>query len=162
MGHPEAPAWAHWLESSGLGETMRSSAWLFPTANVLHVLAVILLVGPIVALDLRLLGLARRLEALPLERYLTGFAKLALPVILATGVALFAADATHTAENPAFWVKMGLLVLALANALLFRRRWQRTLPEWDSRAPAAARLQALASLLLWPATAASGRLLAYF
>jgi hypothetical protein len=158
----EGPAWALWLEHSGLGELMRSSPWLYPTANVAHVLVMALLVGSMVALDLRLLGGARRIEAAALNRYLTGFACLAVPLMVVTGVAVFAADASFVATNPAFWVKMGLLALALANAAVFNRLWRDYLPTWDASAPPAARLQILFSLLLWPSVAICGRLLAYF
>lgn len=157
----EAPLWAVWLEHSSLGEVLRSSSWLYPAANVTHVVMMALLVGTIVALDLRLLGLARRLDAAALDRYLTRFVYLALPLMLLTGAALFAADATFAAANPAFWVKMGLLAAALVNAVAFNLLWRPYLPYWDV-APPAARLQALLSLLLWPAVAICGRLLAYF
>jgi hypothetical protein len=158
----DAPAWAIWLEHSGLGELLRSSSWLYPAANVAHVVMMALLVGAMVALDLRLLGLARRLDAAALNRYLTRFAYVAIPLMLLTGLALFSADASFVATNPAFWVKMSLLALALINAALFTRLWRDYLPTWDTGAPAAARLQVLLSLLLWPSVAICGRLLAYF
>jgi len=157
----DAPAWALWLEQSGLGELLRTSSWLYPAANVTHVVMMGMLVGSIVALDLRLLGLARRLDPAELDRYLTRFVFAALPLLLLTGAALFAADATFIATNPAFWVKMGLLAAALINAAVFNLLWRPYLPHWDI-APPAARLQALASLLLWPGVAICGRLLAYF
>src|SRR5688572_26565013 len=97
----EAPAWALWMEHSTLGELLRTSSWLYPTANVTHVVMMGLLVGTIVALDLRLLGLARRLEPLALDRYLTCFVYVALPLMLVTGISLFAADASFAITNPA-------------------------------------------------------------
>ena len=158
----EAPAWAYWLEHSTLGELLRTSSWLYPTANVTHVVMMGLLVGTIVALDLRLLGLARRLEPLALDRYLTRFVYVALPLMLLSGISLFAADASFAITNPAFWVKMGLLALALINAVLFNLLWRPYLAHWDLAAPLPARLQAGLSLLLWPSVAICGRLLAYF
>lgn len=160
MNH--APDWALALQDSALGELMRSSPFLYPTANVLHLLAVVLLVGPIVALDLRLLGLARALPAALLDRYLTRFPRVALPLLLITGFGLFAADAAHLAANAVFWTKLALAGTALANALVFRRLWQTRLAAWDAAAPAAGRLQAGLSLTLWLGAAASGRLIAYF
>lgn len=154
-----APAWALWLERSDLAVLMRASAWLYPAANVLHLLAVALLVGVIVALDLRVLGLGRRVPLAALDAYLTRFAQLAVPVILVTGLLLFSADASHLAGSAALWVKLGLLALGLANALLFRRRWAGRLG--DAAAPAGAKAQAALSLLIWPGAAMAGRLIAY-
>jgi hypothetical protein len=138
---------------------MRASAWLYPATNVLHLLAVALLVGTIVALDLRVLGLGRRLPLAALDAYLARFARVAIPLILVTGFCLFAADASHLVGSAALWVKLGLLALGLANALLFRRLWRGRLG--DAAAPAGARAQAALSLLLWPSAAVAGRLIAY-
>lgn len=162
MSNPDAPAWALWLESTGLGEVMRGSSWLYPTANVTHVLAMALLVGSLVALDLRLLGLAPRIDVQALNRYLSCIACQALPLVLLSGFTVFAADASHVAVNPVFWVKMGLLAAALLNAGLFTLLWRQRLLTWDFDAPPAARAQALLSLVLWLAVPIAGRLLAYF
>jgi hypothetical protein len=158
----DGPAWALWVEHSGLGELMRTSSWLYPAANVAHVVVMALLVGSMVALDLRLLGAARRIEAAALNRYLTRFATIAIPLMVVTGIAVFSADASFVATNPAFWVKMSLLALALINAAAFNALWRDYLPTWDGGAPPAARLQVFLSLLLWPSVAICGRLLAYF
>lgn len=158
-----APEWALWLERSELAALLRSSAWLYPAANVLHLLAVALLVGALVALDLRILGLGagwgRRLPLRGLDAYLSRFARVALPVILLTGFCLFAADASHLVGSAALWTKLALLGLGLANAWLFRRLWEDRLG--DERAPPGARAQALASLVIWPSALVSGRLIAY-
>jgi len=155
------PAWVAALEASGLGEAMRGSLLLFPAANVVHVLAVLLLVGPIVALDLRLLGLARQLDAAGLDRYLTRFAYVALPVIAVTGFAMFSADATALAGNAAFRIKLILVSLGLANAIAFRLLWRRRLEMWDAAPPPLGRVQAGGSILLWLSAVAGGRLIAY-
>lgn len=162
MEHQQGgPAWAAAIEASGLGEAMRSSAVLYPAANVLHLVFIILLVGPIVALDLRLLGLGRRIDAAALDRYLTRFAYVALPMIVVTGFALFSADATALAGNTAFRSKLLLVALGLANALVFRLLWRRGLGGWDVAPPPLARLQSAGSVAIWLGAVASGRLIAY-
>ena len=162
MEHQQpVPAWVAAIEHSGLGEAMRGSALLYPSANVLHVMSIVLLVGPIVALDLRLLGLARRIEVAALERYLTRFAIAALPVIVVTGFGLFSADATALAGNSAFRIKLLLVALGLVNALAFRLVWRSRLAGWDAETPALGRAQAALSVAIWLAAVASGRLIAY-
>jgi len=44
------------LQESALGHTMRSSPVLYPAVEILHILGFVVLVGSILALDLRLLG----------------------------------------------------------------------------------------------------------
>lgn len=156
-----APAWAVALETSGFGEAMRSSAVLYPAANVIHVIAVLLLVGPIVALDLRLIGFARGIDAAALDRYLTRFAYVALPIVVVTGFALFSADATALAGNVAFRTKLLLVAAGLVNALAFRLIWRRRLASWKAVPPLLGRAQPAASVLIWLAAVASGRLIAY-
>lgn len=156
-----APAWVAGLEASGFGEAMRSSTFLYPTANVVHVIAVMLLVGPIIALDLRLIGIARQIDAAALDRYLTRFAYLALPVIVVTGFSLFSADARALAGNPAFQIKLVLVAAGLANAIAFRLLWRHRLALWDAAAPSLGKIQAVGSVGLWLAAIAGGRLIAY-
>ena len=53
---------AAWLESLPLATAVLESAWLFPTLETVHVMAIALVVGSIATVDLRLLGVARRDE----------------------------------------------------------------------------------------------------
>lgn len=140
-------AWLAAVEASWLGVAARGSAWLYPLSNVGHVLGVALLVGGIAVYDLALLlrrGSAAATGALAVPLAIAGAV-----LAVATGVVLFAADATAVGRNPAFWVKAGLLALAAANALAFNLR-----PVWPPG-------QAAASLLLWVGVLAAGRLIAY-
>lgn len=156
-----APGWAVALEASGLGEAMRGALLLYPAANVAHVFAVLLLVGPIIALDLRLLGVARRIDAAALDSYLTRFAYVALPVIALTGFSLFSADATALIRNQAFQIKLLLVAAGLANAVLFRLLWRHRLVLWDIATPPLGKIQATGSIVLWLGAVAGGRLIAY-
>jgi hypothetical protein len=76
---------------------------------------------------------------------------------------MFIAHATEFAGNPAFQVKLALLVAAGLNALLFHRGAFRSVTGWekDTLVPVTARAAAVASLVLWVGVIAAGRLLAY-
>src|SRR5262249_32924487 len=80
------------------------------------------------------------------------------------GGLMFVAHATEFAGNPAFRLKLLLLVLATLNAALFHLRPFRQVAGWDhgTRTPLAARVAAGLSLMLWTGVIACGRLLAYF
>ncbi|NLD54394.1 MAG: hypothetical protein GX652_07010 [Burkholderiaceae bacterium] len=154
-------AWAAALEASALGRWMRGSDWAYPVVNLLHLLGLVLLVGAMMLLDLRLLGARRLFPLAEVSATLTPFAVAGLLVLLPTGVLLFSADAAPLLGNRLMQLKLLLIVLGIANALLFRRLWRRRLADWDWRPPAAGRLQAVGSLVCWVAAASLGRLIAY-
>ncbi|AWU96594.1 DUF6644 family protein [Azospirillum ramasamyi] len=160
---PTGPGWLVALETSGLGQALRQSLWLYPLVEVLHILGLALLVGAIVAFDLRLMGLRAGLPVEALSRLLLPVAVVGFVLAVPTGMLLFISEATALAGNPAFLIKMVLLVAALANILLFHRGVGRRILDWGGggRPPPAARLAGAASLLLWVAVLASGRLIAY-
>jgi hypothetical protein len=158
--HEAAPvAWAAWLEASGLGEVARNSLWLYPVVSIAHVLGLAVLVGGILAFDLRVLGAARGIPLAEAGRLILPLARAGFVVAAASGVVMLAADATHIAGNPAFLVKAVLLLLAGANVLLFH-----VIAQADLASPIGglARTSAACSAVLWLSIAASGRAIAYF
>src|SRR5690606_32495621 len=140
---------------------MRTSAFAYPAVNVAHVFGLVLLLGAMLLLDLRLLGVGRRLAVTDVSGLLTPVAALGLLLLLGTGFLLFAADAVPLLRNPLFIPKIVCIALGVVNAVAFRLMWSRRMAHWDNAPPLAARLQAGASLLLWVAAAGLGRLLAY-
>jgi hypothetical protein len=156
-----APAWAVALMESGLGLAIRHSLWIYPLANVLHVIGVVLLVGPILALDLRFLGFARYVPIKAASRMLTPFAIVGICLIVPTGLTLFAADAGPLAGNRLLQIKLSLVALGLVNAVAFRLLWTRRISRWDTQPPALGRAQVMASIAIWLSVPTLGRLLAY-
>jgi len=155
-------AWAAALEASGFSFMLRDSTWIYPLANLGHILGLTLLVGPIVALDLRVLGVGRAASVAALSRALTPIAITGLVLQVASGLLLFTADASALVANPVFRIKAALLVLGIANAIAFRRIWRDRLEGWDGDPPALGRLQAALSIVFWLGVAICGRLIAYF
>ncbi len=156
-----APGWAIALQESAFSFAIRDSTWLYPTANLAHILGLALLIGSILILDLRLLGVGRWLSVEGLARLTTPFSILGIGLILASGSVLFSADAAALAANPIFQLKMAVLLIALANAVLFRLLWQKRIADWV-RVPAPAKLQAIISGIAWLSVGSCGRLIAYF
>jgi hypothetical protein len=157
-----APALLLVLEHSALGEAMRQSLWLYPAANVLHVLAAGVLIGAILAFDLRLLGAGRSLPAHDLARLLVPLAAGGVLVALPTGFVLLAADASAVWNNPVFLWKLGLIGLGIANLAVLHGGSLRHIRDWGPSVPASAKTAAAVSLLAWTGTVAMGRLIAYF
>jgi hypothetical protein len=83
------------------------NTWVFPTLEALHVVGLALLVGTIVLGDMRTLGWTRAVAP-------KGMFGAGLWIMLMTGIVMFASGVQRYRENPAFLVKMGILVVALA------------------------------------------------
>jgi len=148
------------LEASPLGSWARGSAFGYPLANLAHLLGLVMLVGAIGVLDLRLLGLFRRLPAAALAQSLIPVAAAGLALMILSGAVMFSADAGALVRSALFRWKLVLIAAALANVAVFHRLWRRG-ERWSAGVPAAARLTAAASLGLWLAAATLGRLIAY-
>jgi uncharacterized protein DUF6644 len=151
------------LEEGGVGTAMRDSLWLFPLVETVHIIGFSILVGSIVAFDLRILGVSRRLSVRLLARHLLPWSLAALLLIVPTGVMMFASEATDLVDNVAFVVKMVLLMLAATNAAAFHLGVFRNAALWDQNAPSptGAKLHAVASLLIWVSVITCGRMIAY-
>jgi hypothetical protein len=151
---------ARWLEETPMGASVRQSLWLFPAIETVHLLGMATLLATIGAFDLRLIGLILRGERLSgvARRVLPwAWAGFALQVI--TGALLFSSEAVHMVRNPAFRVKMALIVVAGAQALVFQWMARRRMAGWDVEAKprTGLRIAGAASLALWIAVVAAGR-----
>src|SRR5256886_14474237 len=94
---------------------MRSSPSLYPAVEILHILGFVVLVGSILALDLRLLGLGRAIAIPPMARLLLPLSRDGFLLAITMGFLLFSADASHVVRNPAVQAKLLLIVAALGN-----------------------------------------------
>jgi hypothetical protein len=160
----EAPAIFVALEQSGFGAAIRQSTWLFPVANVGHVLALALFAGALAVMDVRLLGgLAATSPAHVLMRA-RSVAIAAFILLAATGFLLFTAEASHLILNPVFQIKLALIGLGLLNLAIFEFGVKRLVTGLGPGAtmPASAKTAGFMSLAIWLAVAACGRTIAYF
>jgi hypothetical protein len=151
------------LEASGLGRAMREWLWLYPSVEIVHIVGIALLFGSIAVLDLRLLGLSRRVSAKRLAGHVLPWTAASFVLIVPSGLMMFTAHAADFIASGVFAVKMGLILLAGVNAAVFHVGVFRTVGTWDVDAPppATARAAAALSLAAWTAVIACGRLLAY-
>jgi hypothetical protein len=155
------------LEASALGAAMRDSAWLYPLAEIVHTVGIALLFGSLAVLDLRLLGVWKKVAVKPLAAQVLPWTAASFFLILPSGVGMFIAHAGDLIASDLFALKMCLILAAGTNAALFYAITFRTVDVWDAREmrdlrpPVSARLAGLFSLLLWISVIACGRLLAY-
>jgi hypothetical protein len=148
------------LENSGLADNVRENDLLFPVVESIHVLAICLVVGSILVVDLRLLGLAStRWPVSRLTRAILPLTWIAFVVAVASGGLMFISNATKYLGNGFFVAKMILIGIAGLNMVVFHFVGARDLSKRDdqSRPPFSARLAGGLSLLLWVAVVACGR-----
>ena len=141
-----------WLEKTSLAMFIHEAKWAFTTIEVVHVVAISLVIGSIAIVDLRLLGLAST------KRPFTELAREVLPwtwaaFVLAAiaGSLLFISQATAYFATNTFWIKMSIMVLAGINMLIFEFITIRGVQEWDLKPtpPLPARLAGGISFTCW-------------
>jgi hypothetical protein len=146
--------------NSWFGHGIRDSTWLFPFVEIFHLLALGVLCGTILILNLRLLGLRFKDEPVSeLAKDVRPWMLGSLAVMLISGFLLFSTEAVKMYGNWAFRGKM----LFLLAAVIFMFTVQRKVVMADqSRVPPAVRvIVALVSLLLWTGVGLGGRALGF-
>ena len=151
-----------WLENSSPAVAISQSLWLYPILEIVHITGIALLVGPAIMFDLRLLGFSKDLRVSSLARHLLPWSRRGLLLIIPSGLLLFITNAVALWYDPVFLVKILLLIVAGLNAFVFHCFTFRSATAFDdNKLPAAAKVTACISLIVWLAVIACGRLLAY-
>jgi hypothetical protein len=160
----QAPAIFIALEESGFAAAIRQSLWLYPAANVGHIVALVCFAGAVAVIDVRLLGGLAATAPGRLIARARWFAIAALIGMAVTGFMLFSAEASHVALNPVFQLKVALIGAGLVNVALYEFGAKSAVADLPPGAamPARARIVGAVSLLIWVAVAACGRSIAYF
>ncbi len=152
-----------WLHDTWLGQVTREHEWIFPTFETLHFIGLSVLMGALLIVDLRLLGLFRRI---PIQSALqfTHFAVVGFAINALTGIGLITSNPVNYWTNPAFKLKMALIVLAGLNLLYFEtveRKKLRVMPG-DADTLPDTKIVAGLSLTLWTTILVLGRILPQF
>lgn len=146
-----------WLPRSPVGEALIASPTLYIFCNAAHIFGICLLVGAIVPLDLRLLGLLRRPEIAAIGPFLSRAALAGLILASITGAVIFTVNAAEYAGNPAFLIKLALILAGVANAAYLHSgaSWQRLTER--GAISLRIRISAALSLLIWTGALLAGR-----
>jgi hypothetical protein len=149
-----------WAQNTGVGVEIRRSLWLFPVIEAFHLLALALIGGAVLVVDLRLAGLALRKQpvsqlAMDAQPWLLG----SLTVMLLSGGLLWTSEAVKCYYNLAFWLKMMFLFLAIVFTFTIRRRVAlaegRVKPVWMKTV-------AFVSVTLWTGVGLMGRGIGFY
>lgn len=134
---------------------LKTSAWAYPALEVLHIVGIALLLGNLVALEIRVWGGAAALPVPALARLSLSLALVGFALAAASGLLMFSTQPAELLANRSFTLKMGLLMAAGCNAAWFHGRGSL------GRLDRTARLQMLLSSALWLGVLVCGRWIAY-
>lgn len=155
------PEYLDWLEKTSWAADIRQSLWLYPALEIVHILGIVMLVGPAFMFDLRLLGFSRSLPVAGLSTHLLPWSRRGLLLIIPSGVLLFITNAKTLGNDPVFWLKMGLLLVAGLNVFIFHNFILRLNTHIGGELRFSAKISACVSIIVWISVIACGRLLAY-
>ena len=129
--------------------------WAYPALEVVHIVGIALLLGNLVALELRVWGAAATLPVAALARLALSLSVAGFGLAAVSGLLMFSSQPGDLLANRPFVIKIGLLMAAGTNAALFHARGGL------QRLDGVARTQTVVSLGLWLAVMIAGRWIAY-
>ena len=146
------------LEASGIAQGLRYSRWGYAAVNTAHVFGIALLVGSILPLDLRFLGLWQSVSRAGLVRVLVPVAAGGLALAVTMGALLFVTRAREYADVSFLQAKLVLVAAGTAAALLLHTRFGFLLEDAsDTRL----RVHAILSIICWAGALICGRMIAF-
>lgn len=149
----------YWLQQTALAQAVsKSSFWVGAGLQIVHIFGILLLLGSVLLVSLRLLGLV--LQDRPVSavsRTVTRFIHVGLALLATSGFLMFITMPVRYMQNSPFVYKMGFLVVGvLLQLLLFRK-----VAAQDAPSPVLARSTAVATLAIWLVVAWAGRFIGF-
>jgi hypothetical protein len=151
-----------WIRATSLSRAINSNVWIWPAAETIHFIGLSLLLGVVGFFDLRLMGLFKRVP-ISAARQLLPFAVAGFALNLITGLMFLIGLPGQYAFNWVWWAKVGALVLAGLNALVFEKTIARRIVYLEPGAdtPALAKAIGAISLASWLMVLYFGRMLPF-
>jgi hypothetical protein len=156
---------ALWLASTPPSVFIQEqNAWAIPAIQSVHIVGIALVMGSVLMIDLRILGLAWTDQTLRQTTsrfgpWLTG----SLWLLLVTGLLMVVGEPVRELVSFSFWLKMALVAVGTAVAVAFQRALRRDERRWEDAAAhgGSIRMLAVVTFLVWIAVIFLGRLIAY-
>lgn len=150
-----------WLEASAFAEWIQTSFVGYPVAITMHSVGMAIMVGLVLVLNLRLVGMFSRIPYAALSKLL-GIAWVGFVINFLSGAALFIAQASVFATQASFIVKLLAVVVGASLAGYMQPILNRDAAAWGTGAvPSNVRGLAMVSLFVWILAILAGRFTAY-
>jgi hypothetical protein len=155
-----------WLQNSAVGHAMRGSGvWTYGIVNLVHILGVASLFGAVLVLDLRLLGLWRKVTLPAISEPIVPVATVGFVIAVLSGICLLATKATEYEGNPFIYIKFPAIGLGIVNVAVLNSMtaWkQRNIRELSTRERTQLAVIGGISLTCWLTAIAAGRMIGYW
>jgi hypothetical protein len=147
------------IQNSGVAVALGQAHLVFGIfAQLFHIAGLVLLLTSILLVNLRLLGVGLTYFSAPeLANYTRPFVFIGLIFLLLSGLFMLIPSAALYEPNPAFWLKMKLLVAAL----IIQYSVYKNVTTTETPAPWLATVTAIVSLVLWFAVGLAGRAIGF-
>jgi hypothetical protein len=154
---------AEWLSQTSLSLAIQSHEWVIPTVQSVHIVAIAAVLGSVFMIVLRILAWAGRDQTLAQTTARFGpWLSWALCVLMVTGAVMIVGEPARQLLALSFWLKMALVVIGTAVAVIFQRSLRRHEAYWESAINQShVKGLAVATLLVWVSIVVLGRLIAY-
>ena len=142
-----------------------SGVWSYGVVNLVHIFGIATLFGSVLVLDLRLLGVWRRVPLAALATPTVTLAACGFVAAVASGLALITTNATEYVGNPFLLIKFAAIGLGVLNVIAtqFSPAWRRRAAEPPVvREAAALKIIGGTSLVCWLTAVAAGRMIGYW
>ena len=144
-----------WCEKTWLGTAVRDHVWAFPVIETFHLLALAILLGSVLLVNLRAFGVGERFSSFhELAKELEPWMTISIGVMLLTGIPMMLSEPMKCYESSSFPVKMILLLVAITVHFSITRKWAA-----GTNSPS--RISAAVSILLWTTISLAGKGIPY-
>jgi Ca2+/Na+ antiporter len=155
---------ASWLAATAPSMYVQThESWIIPLTQTLHIAGIGIVLGSVLVMTLRVLGIAETERSLrQTQDRFGGWLLGALLLLLATGLLLIVGEPARELLAFSFWLKMVLIACAVCLFIWFRRSVHRNEQAWESRIRRPeVRVLVGAAILIWIAIIFLGRFIAY-
>jgi hypothetical protein len=148
-----------WISDSALADWVVDSPYTWPALESIHFVSLCVLFGGVMMIDLRLIGFFRA-PCAGMVAFLVRLSLCAFAVNLATGVLFFFGNTYKYVDNPAFELKLLLILAAGGNALFFKLRLGHIV---EGKAVTTSSIAVgYLSLLFWSGVIICGRMITFY
>jgi hypothetical protein len=147
-----------WCGNTWLGATVRDTVWAFPLIETFHLLALAVLLGSVLIVNLRVFGLGKQyVSASQMARQMEPWMLVSIGVLIASGIPMAFSEPIKCFESISFPIKMVLILLGIASQLTIQRKWVMA----GDTSPLKAKLAAILSIAIWASVGAAGKGIPY-
>jgi uncharacterized membrane protein SirB2 len=150
---------AEWLQATPLSVFIQSHTWITPLLQAIHIVMISIVFVSVAMILLRIMG--RVSDDQPFEQVWRRFApwlRVGLAIMAATGVLLILGEPVREATALSFWLKMGLIVVAVASIVYLHRALA---GHTGTEISTGMKSAAIGAMVVWIAIVFLGRAIAY-